>query len=111
VDAVFGHVTRVMKGLRDAQVAWARQVLLVYAPTRGIVMACAAPNGEVVDAAKVDKHGHLFQCVTESLECHALFVSASGVVADLVCPRPPPGAREPDAEACHFDLPEAAPPA
>jgi hypothetical protein len=105
VDAVFGHMTKVLKGMRDAQSAWAdRETLLVYAPARAMILSCAVPGGEVVDAVKVDGDGKLFQRVTADGRMQAMFVDSKGFVISVSVsgPESPPGDRErPPAATAH----------
>lgn len=107
VDCVFGHITRVIKGLRDAQIAWYHDLLLVFAPARGVMFACTVPNGDIIEAAKVDKNGKLFQRMAADGSFIPVFVDSKGSVADLKCPIPEPAKREETAaENFHFTLPE-----
>jgi hypothetical protein len=51
IDCVFGQVTKIMKGMRDAQVAWAcLNLLLIYAPARWIIVAYTVPHGDLVQS-------------------------------------------------------------
>ena len=105
VDCVFGHITRVMKGFRDAQVAWCHEMLIVFAPARGMVVACTVPNGEIIDAAKVDKNGRVYQMVDEDGKFHAVFVDSSGNAVQIHCNRPAKGAEQSvESEGYHFSL-------
>ena len=66
VDSVFGHIVKVLKGLRDSQVAWAESssgesILIIYAPFRRMIIACTAPNGDIIDAVKCESGGKLIQ--------------------------------------------------
>lgn len=107
VDCVFGHITRVMKGLRDAQIAWYHELLLVFAPARGVMFACTVPSGEIIEAAKVDKNGKLFQRMGTDDSMLPVFVDSKGFVADLKCRVPEPAPREEiTTENLHFQLPE-----
>ena len=78
VDGVFGHITRVVKGLRDAQVAWSHEMLVVFAPARSAVVLCTVPNGQIIHAAKVDKKGRLCQTIDENGNFQAVFIDSSG---------------------------------
>lgn len=69
IDSVFGHIVKVFKGLRDAQVAWAESsshlsVLIIYAPYRKMIIACTTPNGEIIDAVRAAPGGKLVQLHT-----------------------------------------------
>lgn len=106
VDCVFGHITRVMKGFRDAQVAWCHEMLIVFAPARGMIVACTVPNGEVIDAAKVDKNGRVYQMVDENGEFYAVFVDSHGSAGKIECKRPDRDTeRNVESEGYHFRLP------
>ena len=75
IDAVFGHITRVIKGYRDAQIAWYTSIspksegnknniqtfLVIYGPYRKIIFVCSMPSGQIIDAVKVGSNGKLFQ--------------------------------------------------
>jgi hypothetical protein len=83
-DAVFGHMTKVLKGMRDAQLAWAHpDKLLIYAPASGMIVSCAAPGGAIVDAVRVDGSGKLFQQVTTNRQMQAIFVDSKGFVISI----------------------------
>ncbi|EAX91726.1 hypothetical protein TVAG_384500 [Trichomonas vaginalis G3] len=70
IDSVFGHMVKVYKGLRDAQVAWSESssskdpVLIIYAPYRKMIIACTTPNGEIIDAVRAAPGGKLIQLHT-----------------------------------------------
>lgn len=66
IDSVFGHIVKVLKGLRDSQVAWAEgtfgeSILIIYAPSRRMIIACSAPSGDLIDAVKCESGGKLVQ--------------------------------------------------
>jgi hypothetical protein len=83
IDAVFGTVTRILKGMRDAQVAWAGGALLIFAPARGVIVACKAPRGDIFHAVKVDRRGRLFQCAGEGGALRAVFTDGSPTFAEI----------------------------
>jgi hypothetical protein len=83
VDGVFGHVTRILKGMRDARVAWAGGALLIFSPARGLIIACTVPKGDIFDAVKVDRRGKLFQCLGEGGLLRAVFTDGSGTFAEI----------------------------
>jgi hypothetical protein len=90
VDGVFGHITNVVKGMRDAQVAWdPANCLLIYAPVREIIVACAAPFGDIFDAVKVDKGGRLYPFIAPDRRLRAAFVDSKGWVMAISVERPP----------------------
>jgi len=69
VDSVFGHIVKVLKGLRDSQIGWAdgpnqEPFLIIYSPFRKMIIACSVPNGEIFDAVKADSSGRLFSIRT-----------------------------------------------
>ena len=106
VDAVFGHITRVIKGLRDAQTAWSRELLIVYTPFRGVLVMCSVPDGTIRSAVKVDKKGRLYQTMNENGEFHAVFVDSRGNGGLLQCPEPKKLETEKvGGEKYHFALP------
>jgi hypothetical protein len=89
VDCIFGHITKILKGMRDGQVAWSHGGhLLIFAPARGIIVACTVPNGEIFDAVKVDKKGRLFQCVKDGNELDAIFMDSCGRFGQISVERP-----------------------
>ena len=68
-DSIFGHIVKILKGLRDAQVSWSEStngesILVIYAPFRRMIIACTAPKGEIIDAIKAEAGGRLFQVNT-----------------------------------------------
>lgn len=91
VDSVFGHITKVLKGYRDAQVAWfcptkesfKNPFLIIYVPTREIIVACTIPNGSIVAAVKVVRDGKLFQTIDEKSGRGVVFLYPTGDVAIL----------------------------
>lgn len=95
VDSIFGHITKVLKGYRDAQIAWFSQpkskgsenppnsFLVVYVPTREIIVVCSIPNGNTVAAVKVTRDGKLFQTIDDDSKYGATFVYPTGDVAIL----------------------------
>jgi hypothetical protein len=95
IDCVFGHFTRILKGMRDAQVAWSHSnCLLVFAPARGLIVACTVPMGEIFDAVKVDRRGKLFQCVKAGNELQAVFMDGKGNFGEISVE--PPGSKSAD---------------
>jgi hypothetical protein len=107
IDCVFGHVTKIVKGMRDAQIAWAHlNSLLIYAPARGVILACTVPRGEIFAAVKVDKKGKLVQQMTADKELKVLFIDSHGLVAPIDVRQPPrPPDAEPPPSPCHFTAP------
>jgi hypothetical protein len=105
IDCVFGQVTKIMKGMRDAQVAWARlNLLLIYAPARGMIVACTVPHGEIFAAVKVDNRGKLVQHVAADKELKVLFIDSQARVAQIGVQAPPPRNAEPP-QFYHFTSP------
>ncbi|KAI0979285.1 hypothetical protein GJ496_000832 [Pomphorhynchus laevis] len=58
-----GIILRILKGYRDGQIAWTRtktnivaQILLIYAPRRGILEAWPSEHGQRLDVINLDKH-------------------------------------------------------
>jgi hypothetical protein len=95
IDCIFGHFTRILKGMRDAQVAWSHSnCLLIFAPARGLIVACTVPMGEIFDAVKVDRRGQLFQCMKEGNELQAVFMDADGNFGEISVEPPAKGATE-----------------
>lgn len=85
VDVVFGHVAKVLKGLRDAQVAWIdgeNIFLVIYAPFRGMLIACEIPKGSIHDAVKVERGGKLYQSVSDG-KYRTSFIDSKGNVLNL----------------------------
>lgn len=98
MDAIHGYITKVLKGYRDAQLAWfsppnsnenssngknENSLLAIYVPTREIIVVCTIPNGSMVAAAKVVRDGKLFQTIDENSNYGVSFVYPSGDVAIL----------------------------
>ena len=62
IDSIYGHIIKMLKGLRDAQVVWAtNKIFLVYAPFRKVIIACKIPTCENICAIKVETSGRLYQ--------------------------------------------------
>ncbi|KAH0788641.1 rab3 GTPase-activating protein regulatory subunit [Histomonas meleagridis] len=83
VDSVFGHISKVIKGVRDAQISWKDEFLLVYTPSRGMITCCLIPSGKIIDAVKVDKNGKLFQVYGPENDFGSTFIDSIGNVASL----------------------------
>ncbi|OHT03866.1 hypothetical protein TRFO_01595 [Tritrichomonas foetus] len=76
IDSVFGHITKVLKGYRDAQVAWYydgnsengknNAFLVIYGSHRKIIFVCSMPSGQIIDAIKVGSDGKLFQTISNA---------------------------------------------
>jgi hypothetical protein len=106
IDCVFGHVTRVLKGMRDAQLAWRGSYLLIYAPARDILLVCTIPNGEIFDAVKIEGNGKLLQYSDRELKTHALFIDCNGTVKEIEIKREVKEAEPEVVDDCHFSLHE-----
>lgn len=92
IDAIFGRITKMLKGYRDAQVAWfspknsnqtENPYLVIYVPTREIIVVCTIPNGNTVAAVRVARDGKLFQTIDADSHYGVTFVYPSGDVAIL----------------------------
>jgi hypothetical protein len=108
IDPVFGHITRTLKGYRDAQMAWSHpNILLVFSPARKMIVACTAPNGELFDAVNVDPKGKLFQGIGADRTQFGIFLDGAGKVIVLSVNLPKPQAPQRSGEDAEPDKAEA----
>jgi hypothetical protein len=81
IDSVFGHVTNILKGYRNGQVAWAYpNILLIFSQSRAMIVACSVPDGVVFDAVSVGSKGHLFQGTDFQGRHFPVFIDSTGDV-------------------------------
>lgn len=83
VDSVFGHIARVLKGMRDSQIAWYDNYLLVFIPSREMIVSYLIPCGKIFDAVRVDKNGKLIQTYGSDNKFGVVFIDSKGNVGAL----------------------------
>lgn len=116
IDAIFGHITKILKGYRDAQIAWFckdivptndNTFLVIYVPSREIIVVSTIPDGETIAAVKVGRNGRLFQTINKDKKYGVSFLYPTGDVAiiNITASPPPREASKNPSDDFHFHLP------
>lgn len=77
IDTLHGTVGRILKGFRDAQIAFVGNLLVVCSSFRGILVLCDPATETSYDAIAIGKNGRLKQVKAEH-GTNAIFISQTG---------------------------------